>query len=348
MGARHPYRVREIAQQAGLSEATVDRVLHERPGVRASTRAEVRQAIADLDRQSDQLRLAGQTFLVDLVMVAPRRFSDAVRTALEAELPNLRPALLRVRFHLVEESTPEQLAGVLARIAARGSQGVLLKAPDSPAVATAVDDLAAAGVPTVTLVTDVTGCRRVGYVGIDNRAAGSTAAYLISRTPGAAAPDRAGAGGVLMSLSSSTFRGEEERESGFRATMAELAPDRNLVEVTETDGLHASTLEAVGRALTEHPDVDTVYSIGGGNSGILEAFAAEGRAVTTFVAHDLDDDNRVLLRRRQLTAVLHHDLRSDLAAAARLILHARGALPGRPWSRTSQIQVITPFNVPQT
>ena len=48
---RHPYRVREIAQQAGLSEATVDRVLHDRPGVRASTRAEVRRAIADLDRQ---------------------------------------------------------------------------------------------------------------------------------------------------------------------------------------------------------------------------------------------------------------------------------------------------------
>ena len=53
-----------------------------------------------------------------------------------------------------------------------------------------------------------------------------------------------------------------------------------------------------------------------------------------------------MLRRRQLTAVLHHDLRSDLQEAARLILHARGALPGRPWSRTSQIQVITPFNEP--
>ena len=55
---------------------------------------------------------------------------------------------------------------------------------------------------------------------------------------------------------------------------------------------------------------------------------------------------RGMLRRRQLTAVLHHDLRSDLQEAARLILHARGALPGRPWSRTSQIQVITPFNEP--
>ncbi|WP_156380538.1 LacI family DNA-binding transcriptional regulator, partial [Rhodococcus sp. Leaf225] len=36
----HRYKVREIAQQSGLSEATVDRVLHERPGVREDTRAE--------------------------------------------------------------------------------------------------------------------------------------------------------------------------------------------------------------------------------------------------------------------------------------------------------------------
>ena len=40
--AHHPYRIREIAEQSGLSVATVDRVLNERPGVRASTVAEVR------------------------------------------------------------------------------------------------------------------------------------------------------------------------------------------------------------------------------------------------------------------------------------------------------------------
>jgi LacI family transcriptional regulator len=337
---RHPYRVREIAQQSGLSEATVDRVLHDRPGVRESTRNEVRRAIADLDRQADQVRLAGQTFLIDLVMVAPARFSDAVRSALEAELVNLRPALIRVRFHLRQEGEPAQVAATLSRIAARGSHGILLKAPDHLLVAAAVDELAATGVPTVTLVTDVPDSRRVGYVGIDNRAAGATAAYLITSTAG---PQP---GPVLMSLSSSTFHGEEEREAGFRATMAELAGDRRLVAVTETDGLDAGTLAAVTRALTEEPGIDAVYSIGGGNAAVLAAFQARGRGPRSFVAHDLDAENVMLLRRRQLTAVLHHDLRRDVAEAARLILHARGVLPGRPWSRTSQIHVITPFNLP--
>ncbi len=205
----HPYRIREIAQQAGLSEATVDRVLNGRAGVRASTVTEVRQAIADLDRQRDQVRLAGQTFLVDLVMLAPSRFSDAVRAALEAELPDLRPALIRARFHLREEGEPAEVVATLERIRRRGSHGVLLKAPDHPLVAQAIDGLAEAGIPTVTLATDVPGSRRVSYVGIDNRAAGATAAYLITQDERPASrhradlvvqqrlPRRGGAGGRL-------------------------------------------------------------------------------------------------------------------------------------------------------
>ena len=90
---KHPYRIREIAAQSGLSEATVDRVLHERGGVRESTVREVRQAIADLDRQRSQVRLGGRTFMIDVVVQAPPRFSAAVKAALEAELPALRPAI---------------------------------------------------------------------------------------------------------------------------------------------------------------------------------------------------------------------------------------------------------------
>src|SRR5215213_10494215 len=86
-GVKHPYRIREIAAQAGLSQATVDRVLHRRGGVRESTVREVRQAIADLDRQQSQVRLGGRTFMLDVVVQAPARFSGAVKAALEAELP---------------------------------------------------------------------------------------------------------------------------------------------------------------------------------------------------------------------------------------------------------------------
>ena len=166
--------------------------------------------------------------------------------------------------------------------------------------------------------------RRVAYVGIDNRAAGATAAYLITRTSG---PDP---GSVLMTLCSSTFRGEEEREIGFRQAMAELAPGRGLVEVTETDGLHRSMLAAVAAApWPRTPSIDARllhrWRQHRHPGGLPRGRPDRRRASwpTTWTATTV-----TLLRRRQLTAVLHHDLRSDMRAAARLILQAHGALPG--------------------
>jgi len=307
--------------------------------VRASTVAEVQQAIVDLDRQRDSLRLAGRTFVVDLVMRAPKRFTAEVRAALEAELPLLQPAVVRSRFRLREEGPVAEVAATLDDIARRGSHGVLLKAPDHPVVVDAVERLTAQGIPVVTLATDLPLSRRLAYVGIDNRAAGATAAYLLTRmSPDSTAP-------VLVTLSSTSFRGEEEREAGFRSAMRTMVPGRALREVSETDGLDASMLRAVGEVLDAEPDLDTVYSIGGGNTAVLAAFGDHGRTPRVFVGHDLDADNLTLLRRHQITAVLHHDLRADARQACRLLLQWHGALPGRASSAPSAIQVVTPYNV---
>ncbi|MET0695665.1 MAG: LacI family DNA-binding transcriptional regulator [Propionibacteriaceae bacterium] len=333
------HRVRDIADQAGLSEATVDRVLNERPGVRDSTVAQVRRAIAELDRQRDQVHLGGRTFRLDLVMQAPARFSSAVRAALEAELPGLRPAVIRSRFHLREEGSPSELVRILDEIARRGSSGVLLKAPDDPTVNHAVNRLHDLRIPVVTVVTDLPLSRRIGYVGIDNRAAGATAAYLLTQW-------NADLGSVLVTLSSSSFRGEEEREIGFRAAMRELSPTTPIRELAETHGLDAVMLDAVTAALDADPSIDAVYSIGGGNRATVEAFTRADRVCSVFVAHDLDADNTRLLRGRQVSAVLHHDLSADMRRACRLVMQAQGALPGTPQTVPSQIQVITPYNEP--
>lgn len=331
----HRYKVREIAQQSGLSEATVDRVLNERPGVRENTRAEVLQAIADLDKQRAQLRLNGRRYLIDVVMQTPQRFSDAFRAAIEAELPAFAPAMLRARFHLWEKGSSAQMVDTLGRI--RGSHGVILKAQDEPVVAEAVDRLVQAGVPVVTYTTDVPGSSRCGYVGIDNHGAGVTAAYLMNQWLGPSPAD------VLITLSRTVFRGEGEREVGFRTALR--GSGRSIVEVSDSDGIDATNERLVLEALERHPGVEAVYSVGGGNTATVAAFEKLGRACKVFVAHDLDADNLRLLREGRISVVLHNDLRVDARLAMRLILQERGALPVEP-ARSVPIQVITPYNLP--
>lgn len=331
----HRYKVREIAQQAGLSEATVDRVLNERPGVRENTRAEVAQAIVDLDKQRAQLRLNGRRFLIDVVMQTPQRFSDAFRAAVEAELAAFAPAMLRARFHLWESGSPQQMADVLSRI--RGSHGVVLKAQDDPWVVEAVDRLVGAGVPVVTYTTDVPTSARCDYVGIDNHGAGVTAAYLMDQWLGSSSS------GVLITLSRTMFRGEGEREVGFRSALR--GSGRVLVEVSESDGIDETNERLVLAALERHPSVEAVYSPGGGNTATVAAFEKLGRVCRVFIAHDLDADNRRLLRDGRISVVLHNDLRADARLAMRLILQRHGALRAEP-VRPAPIQVITPYNLP--
>ena len=317
----------------------MDRVLNGRAGVSARARRQVDQAVHDLDRQADQIRLGGRTLVIDLVMQAPSRFSTTVREALEAALPGLRPAVLRARFDLSETASAADITTTLDKLRKRGSQGVILKAPDEPGVVEAVDRLVAAGIPVVTLVTDLPTSSRLAYVGIDNRSAGATAAYLLAQWLGTEP------GNVLVTLSRGSFRGEEEREMGFRSTLRRLSPDRSVVELAETDGLDTTSHTQALAALTADSAINAVYSIGGGNNAIVEAFADLDRTYRCFVAHDLDADNLALLRAGALSVVLHHDLPTDLHRACQHLLQAHHLLPAVR-TTPSNLHPITPYNLP--
>jgi len=335
------FLIKEIAVQAGLSTATVDRVVNGRTGVRMLTQQRVASAIRDLEAQSQQRALTGRKFIIDLVMEAPLRFTNAVRSALEAELPTLEPAVFRSRFHLWEVLPTAAMVQALDRIGETGSHGVILKAPDLPEVVAAVDRLVQAGIPVVTIATDLPHSRRQAYVGIDNRAAGETAAYLIGAWLGTLRAR------ILVSLSSNRFRGEEEREAGFRHALRKHHPNIGIVEVSEGHGMDRETVALARRALMEDRTIVGAYSIGGGNTAVLAAFAEASRVCMVFVAHDLDADNARLLREGRIRAVLHHDLRQDIRTACRHIMHAHGALRDVA-AALSAVQVITPFNLPPT
>ncbi len=336
------HRVSDIAQQSGLSEATVDRVLHGRPGASARAVRAVEQAVLDLDRQESQLRIASRTFVVDVVMQAPERFSEAVRRAVEVALPAARPAVVRARFDLRESADPAAAAASLDAVGSRGrvSHGVLLKAPDDPVVAAAARRVVARGIPVLTLVTDVHDSGRAAYIGLDNIAAGHTAAYLVSRwlgTPG---------GTVLVTMSRSSFFGERERVDAFVSRLGSTTPGLRTCLITDTDGLDETLATAVRDALHSDPSICAVYSVGGGNRALAREFGSLGRDCRVFVAHDLDADNLELLRAGVVSAVLHHDLQADMRRALRQLMRAHHVLPGAPTSVPANVEVVTPYNIP--
>lgn len=334
-----PFPLKEIALQSGLSLATVDRALHGRGHVAMATGIRIEAAIAELERQYSESRLAGRRLVLDVVMETPQRFSNAVRAAFEAELPGMRPAALSARFHVAETFGERDLLSILKRIKRRGSHGVVLKVPSTPAMAEMAKDLMGSGIPVVTLVTDLPETVRSGYVGMDNRMAGATAAYLLARMSGTAD------GQVLLTLSSARFSGEEERERGFREAILNEAPYLGTVTISEGFGVDRTTERLVKAALSACPDIRAVYSIGGGNRAILKAFAEERRRIDVFAAHDLDAENRTLLAERRLTFVIHHDLRQDARNACQMVMAHHRMLPKGFRIASSTVAIATPHDM---
>jgi LacI family transcriptional regulator len=154
---------------------------------------------------------------------------------------------------------------------------------------------------------------------------------------------------VLVVRGRGSFHGEDEREMGFRAEMRGRALGRRLLEVVDAEDRADAVLAGIRDVLATSPSVRAIYSLyagAGGNTAVVAAFAAERRPYDAFVAHDLDHENTALLRERKLSAVLHHDLRTDLRRAGHAIMQAQGALPGPVRTNPSAVQVITPHNAP--
>ncbi len=334
-----PFPLKEIALQSGLSLATVDRALHGRAHVARATALKIEAAILELERQYADARIGGRRLVIDVVMETPQRFSNAVRAAFEAELPGMRPASLSARFHVAETMEERDLLAILKRIRRRGSHGVVLKVPSTPAITDMAIELMASGIPVVTLVTDLPAPARRGYVGMDNRVAGATAAYMLARMAGPAT------GKVLLTLSSARFSGEEERHRGFCDTLQKDAPHLGITTISEGFGVDRTTERLVKAALAADDKIRAVYSIGGGNRAILKAFAEDRRRIDVFAGHDLDADNRSLLAQGLLTFVIHHDLRQDARSACQMVMAHHRMLPRDFQVAPSRVAIATPHEV---
>lgn len=91
----------------------------------------------------------------------------------------MRPEI-ELTIHSVEGFNPDTLARALEDLKGQ-SQGVGVIALDHPTVREAMRALAESGAHIVTIASDILHVPRVGYIGIDNRAAGRLGGYILGR-----------------------------------------------------------------------------------------------------------------------------------------------------------------------
>jgi LacI family transcriptional regulator len=332
----------DIAREAGVSTATVDRVLNKRDGVKERTREIVIETARRLGYLAAAPLLLGsdhQRIRLDFVLPAgTNAFIANLLSHIEHQAA-LQPDL-DVHLCSIEGFNPDTLARTLTDLQGK-TMGVGVIALDHPTVREAMRALAASGVPIVTIASDILHVPRLGYIGIDNRAAGRLAGYLLGRFLGRGIRRK-----VALFAGSLSYRGHEEREMGFRRIITDEFPDLEVVELREIRDDRKKAYDEAEALFKRHPDLAGIYNIGAGNSGMGRALAEAGKADSIiFVGHELTDVNRGLLLDGTLDAVIDQNPRVEAREALSMLSRA---IRGQPLDyHPPRLQVIFRENIPE-
>lgn len=313
--------LKQLMEMTQLSRATIDRALNNRPGVHPRTRSAVDAALRQFDSDTSgrpEASVGQRSHVFRLLAQAGDAFTEELtRSAagLEAEF-----AALEVRLEVescVGASDDEVAARV--RTATSEADGIAIICTNTVATAAALRKCMAAGKPVVTLITDVDADARHTYVGVNNRAAGQSAAFLIGRHLQAhTSPD------VAVVVATFSYTCHEDREIGFRSLLRQRFPNVNLVEVIKGADSGAATYEATTRFLKEHGKLDAIYNVAGGNEGLAAALREHdlvGR--TVYITHEVNRITEPLVRSDTIDYLLTQDLRLLLRTAVEHLRVAR-------------------------
>ncbi|MBM3094862.1 substrate-binding domain-containing protein [Ensifer sp. T173] len=337
--------IADLARAAGVSVATVDRVLNGRHPVREETARRVYDAAKSIGYHA--VGLLRQRVFEDLpqyrlgfILQKPQQsFYQTVAKEIEnaaLALSNVR-ALPQIEF--VANSTPTGITEKLKAMAAR-NQAIALVAPDYPAVTAVVEELKERGIPVFSLLSDFAAGIREGYIGLNNHKVGRTAAWMIAKA--AKRP-----GKVAAFVGSHRFLGHELREIGFRSYFREHAPDFEVLDTMVNLDTAEITHEATLNLLQRHPDLTGFYVCGGGMEGAISAIREEkleGKLIA--VVNELTPESRLALADDVVTLAISTPTGALARETINLMVQATGNGPtGAPGQTFLPFDLFTPENI---
>lgn len=303
----------DVAAAARVSLATVDRVMNRRKGVKARTVERVLAAAVGLGYLSGEERdLLSAPRPAHVAFLLPmggnpylKLLGEKVRDVAETGRRDASP----VRCFFIESFNAAAIAAAL-RLHSKWADGIAFMAIDHPLVREAAEEVSAAGTRLVTIVSDMIHPAREAYVGLDNHAAGRTAAYLLGRFCGSRE------GSVALVAGSRTYRTHSERELGFLGLLEETYPRLRVVGMREGHDDRNENYRHTLSLIDQNPDLVGIYNVGGSSDGIARALRERGKGDSVvFIGHGLTADTRRFLIEGTMDAVINSDPDQVIARA---------------------------------
>ena len=338
----------DLANAAGVSTSTVNRLLHGKGSVRSDSADQIRLAAEEIGFyglgaiKKRSIASLPQFRLGFLLQQSTRPLYQMFGQSIQEATARRADSRIDAKVAFEDDLAPESIAANLIKLG-RECDAVSVIAADHPLVNQAVEQLRVEGVPVVTYITDLSTTTRAGYVGTNNWKLGRTAAWFMSQTT------QQRQGKVVTFIGNHRYQCQDIADASFRSYVRECAPHLTVEDALPTQELPANAYELVRERLKKDVGMVGIFITGGGISGVLQALREvdeEKRKQVRLVCRDIGPEIRKGLSENLILAALCHPLEQVSDALIDTMLSAIKQKEGLlPIQRIVPFEIITPESV---
>lgn len=295
---------KDIANSLGVSRGTVDRALHDRPGINSEMKHRVLDRARRLGYSPNKLAqfLVTGRQLTFAIITPGDPLWIKVREGADSFLSELGSWLMSIKWYQTDVHDPERETEYFEEALRLEVDGIGIVPSDPEMFTPFIDRATESGIPVVTINTDAPESRRRYFIGQDPELAGSVAADLLGNF-------LMGSGKVAIVAAFHHVLVHKVRREAFEARVGRFFSGVEIVGVFESHDSETEVYEITRNLLKRIPDLAGMYlTTGAGIGGVGRALKAAGRAGSVrVVCYDFFSDTVELLKDGTVTAAIGED-----------------------------------------
>lgn len=288
--------IRQIAQEAGVSRGTVDRVLNNRGRVRPEVDKKVREIARELGYRPNLLGRALGMSRNDIkigvvIQASETSFIKAVLAGVQTAAAEVENSGGTVLVEKIPGIDADKVLRAMEHMREQGIHAIALMPVEDQRIREKVNQFVEEyQIPIVTFNGDLEAAKRLCFVGQNAYLSGKTAAGLMGEF------FRENGGTIAMISGFASNSSLSRRISGFREVMEKQYPKIHLLDTVYCQEDEEQAERLTEQILKEYPEVSGIYMTCFGENGVCRALRKQGKEQDiVLVASDLTGNNYELL-----------------------------------------------------
>ncbi|BFM49101.1 LacI family DNA-binding transcriptional regulator [Marinomonas sp. THO17] len=306
--------LKEVANKAGVSIATVDRVITKRAKVSPHTKEKVLAVIEELAQQHTHHPISQKELKLGVIIESGATFIEALSQTIEHAKIHFAEQKIQLECLAIVDFDLSHFLQQLKQYAEQ-FDGLIVLSRELPQIVSTINKLVEQGTPVVTLTSDLNNCTRLSHAGTNQISAGRTAGTLMGHYLNKMQGD-------ILLVMSATYTTQYERELGFRSVLRNKFPNLRIREAIKNNDSDEDSYIAICREVDTNSIPLGIYNTSGGNAGIAKALREKGLDHDiVFIAHELNKVTKNLLLEDTIDIIIDQNLEENVHNAVTLLGH---------------------------